>query len=511
MEIGYLKDWATRVIHHHMTHNVGDDPEVEEAVAEFERYYGPSVTDNRTDDPTIPVGENYVMDTKATYPMGDERRRRRRWGVGLTTDVRLTTLTAYFKTFDPVNAVGDFETWTDYRQPSHGALKEAHDYLTDHRLFNRSLLRTTRRDHTVHALISLMLHWTDEWLAAFEKLSPGVVPLASLLMSEKRRAPVYTTADGVPFVRSSFRVLTRYFDTLDRRLDARTAVERPLFRIRDYVSAELVAHFDDVYRWLLTECMTRTEIDLLESHMPSPFAAIAQRFGASLQDESSHKVITGVACCGKTTLLNELKSCGWTVCSRGDLGTFSGKSKSAPAIAGLHAAMENALRRGDVLGDRGPVDNPLWSIIMPLCDPKYRNDVVDELLRFFNGTVNEHVIAYMCQQRVVVFIDPYPSCNRTRMLRRCENGDAFRARINMYPIAQAIAYYMAARLYGWTVRCVPYDENRKFRPERYRTIAAEIKRLFGRPVARPPPEASSKPDGHHLTDTEYSTATGIFK
>lgn len=126
--------------------------------------------------------------------------------------------------------------------------------------------------------------------------------------------------------------------------------------------------------------------------------------------------------------------------------------------------------------------------------------------------MNEHVIAYMMQQTVVVFIDQYPGLNRARMLRRCSDGDAFRARIHMYPIAQCMAYYMAARLFGWTVRCVPYDEERNFRPDRYPAIADEIKTLFGRPVEQPPLTLpTSKPDGVYLTDTEYSVATGIFK
>lgn len=221
-------------------------------------------------------------------------------------------------------------------------------------------------------------------------------------------------------------------------------------------------------------------------------------------------MITGVACCGKTTILHELKSCGWTVCSRGDIGTFSGKSKSTAAVTGVHAAMDGALRRGDVLGDRGPIDNPLWSIIMPLCDPRYRGTLVHELLKFFNGFLNEMVTAYMMEQLVVVFIDQYPNLNRRRMLSRCSDGGAFRARIEMYPVAQGMAYYMAARLFGWTVRCVTYDEDRNFRPDRYTSIAEEIKYIFGRPIDRPPLPVS-KPDGLYMKDDEYSIATGIFK
>ena len=81
----------------------------------------------------------------------------------------------------------------------------------------------------------------------------------------------------------------------------------------------------------------------------------------------------------------------------------------------------------------------------------------------------------------------------------------------MYPITQCIAYYMAARLYGWTVRCVPYDEEHNFQPQRYRAMAEEIKSIFGTPLKQGPLRLARKPDGHYLEDTEYSIATGIFK
>lgn len=425
-------------------------------------------------------------------------------------DRGIPRLVRYFDTFDPVNAVGDFDAWSDYTGPTDLELKHAYGYMKAPE-FNRELLRTTEFDSVIHAVFSYLLHWTNEGLTDYGERYPEFKQLTLSVVTEKDRTPVYVTKDGVPFVRSAFRMLAHHFNNSGGA--ARTAVVRPVFSINDYVSPELVAHFREVYRRLLDESMTKREIDLLETSMRSPLSTIADAYnGAYRRLNNPVNVITGQACCGKTTLLNRLKSYGWNVCSRGDLGTFSGKAKCAPTIASLHAAMENALRRGDVLGDRGPIDNPLWSVIMPLCDLRYKDRVVDELLRFFDGTMNEHVVAYYaCQQRVFVFVDPYPGLNRERMLKRCTGGDAFRARIYMYPIAQCIAYYIAARLFGWTVRCVPYDERREFQPQRYAAIADEINRSFGRPTKQPPLSQASRPSGHLLEDTEYSIATGIFK
>lgn len=426
-------------------------------------------------------------------------------------DRGIPRLVNHFRAFDPVNAVGEFDVWSYYTKPTDSEMEHAYSYMTAPE-FSRELLRTSKFDSVVHALYSYLFHWTNEGLTDYGERYPQFKDLAISVILEKDRIPVYVTEDGVPFVRSAFRMLLNYFNSAERQPRTGDKIERPFFCIVNYVSPELYGHFKETYRRLLNGSMTRREMDTLETPMESPFASTAIQYGgAGHRHNSPVKVITGQACCGKTTLLNKLKSYGWTVCSRGDLGTFSGKSKSAPAIASLHAAIENALRRGDVLGDRGPIDNPLWSIIMPLCDPRYKDFVVEELLNFFDSTINEHVAAYMCAQQAVVFVDPYPDLNRARMMSRSTDGDAFRCRIQMYPVAQFMAYYMAARLYGWTVRCVPYDEERNFQPHRYLSIAEELNELFGAPIKQEPLKQASKQDGHHLEDKEYSIATGIFK
>jgi hypothetical protein len=97
------------------------------------------------------------------------------------------------------------------------------------------------------------------------------------------------------------------------------------------------------------------------------------------------RYVTGQACCGKTTALKVLEESGWRVYSRKDIGTFSGKSKSAFHFAVLHAAQEDVLRREGTIGDRGPIDNPFWVLIMHQCNPIYKNSALFEPLSYLNN------------------------------------------------------------------------------------------------------------------------------
>lgn len=425
----------------------------------------------------------------------------------------LDELIAFFLKFDPVNACGEFDAWKTacHVYPTRDETLQAFRFMSDDLLATREdeklLLCTRQRDHEVHAIYSFMLQWSDEGLNDFGRRHVEYIPFVAGIVDARRlNTDVYRTDDGVPFVRCAFKLLTRYVQR-----SRPTSSTRALGTFQLPADPRMVVHFRQVYEMLRSDAVTSEMCASLQAPMRSPYAG--ELGGVGDDGDNVVKVITGQACCGKTTLLRMLKNDGWSVCSRGDLGTFAGKASSPAAIAGLHAAMEFVLRRGDVLGDRGPIDNPLWSIIMPLCDPKYEDHVVTHLLDFFGGTTNEYVAGYMCRQRVVVFVDPYPEENRRRMLERCINGDAFRARIKMYPIVQFMAYYMAARLYGWTVRCVPYDDQRKFQPHMYGALAVELRTLFGSPRRHDdePLPAASRPEGLYLRDERYSRATGIFK
>jgi hypothetical protein len=66
-----------------------------------------------------------------------------------------------------------------------------------------------------------------------------------------------------------------------------------------------------------------------------------------------------------------------------------------------------------------------------------------------------------------------------RQLQKCRVGDAYRARIIMYPITQALAYYTVALLFGWQVVCVSYDTLGNVDYSGYEKIIQLLKQTFG--------------------------------
>lgn len=181
--------------------------------------------------------------------------------------------------------------------------------------------------------------------------------------------------------------------------------------------------------------------------------------------------ITGQTSCGKTTMLQEITRYGYQVRSRGDIGSFGGKSSYAATIAALHSAQQMILTRRNVIGDRSIIDNALWTFIMSELDPARHDDETgaadgDELFErarcFFDATFNEAAIAGYVAQKGLVLLDPETERNRERQMKRSTGGDIFRSRLTNYYTVQFAAYYMAARLFGWPILIVPYDEQGRF-------------------------------------------------
>lgn len=57
---------------------------------------------------------------------------------------------------------------------------------------DQGIMRTTERDHQVHAVFSYLLYWSDASVISFIDLYPEFCWLASLIAVEKR-APVYVS------------------------------------------------------------------------------------------------------------------------------------------------------------------------------------------------------------------------------------------------------------------------------------------------------------------------------
>lgn len=270
----------------------------------------------------------------------------------------------------------------------------------------------------------------------------------------------------LPFFANPIIVLRRYNEFI---LSTNTWLEKPInanrFNIFTYLDYRWIYHFQSVCSALINNTLVGEDnIRILENpnYRIQPIVELVRELSKlSNIDYSDESFVvnnlTGSACCGKSTLLNKLERDNWNLYSRGDLGSYAGKSKSAAHIAMLHASIEMGLRKRWSIGDRGHLDNPLWSIIMFLCKLDNNNDIVLESLNAISRMFNELSLEYFSLvQKTIVFIDTRSLANQARMLKRCCDGDAHRARISLYPIIQTLLYYMMAKFLNYPICCVPY-------------------------------------------------------
>lgn len=250
--------------------------------------------------------------------------------------------------------------------------------------------------------------------------------------------------------------------------------------------------------------------------------------------DGSVKFITGHACSGKTSLLRELEQHGWRHYSRGDLGSFAGKAKSAATVATLYGAQQYAQSMPDVLGDRGTLDNLLWEFMMQAMATEHypstngacnADDFIRMLRQFLDSTFNESAIAAFVAHKALIVVDPFCELNRIRQLRRSEEGDAFRARILNYSTVQCLGYYAIARLLGYPV-IVPYlrmpptteeDGGAALSPYQFdvQIGCCFARNYFGTPSSCVYSELRRsryrKPVDGPVPDFSYAVATGFYK
>ncbi|KAE9530037.1 hypothetical protein AGLY_011499 [Aphis glycines] len=354
-------------------------------------------------------------------------------------------MAAFFKILDPILVLIDtLPVWTmKMSRTDEGTLQWQMSYVNSYLQDPMFGEHVTTAEHDCVYYVYGAFHFADEILRTYED---------GLIVSLK----------DTPFTCATFRIITKHFECDYWK------PEKPFkqsFGLNRYVEKEHVDHFNCVFEKLMTEKWTID--DTVALHRFEGDGLLKSVFVNNDNNDSrltKPKYMTGMACCGKTTCLSALRKIGWTFRGRGDLDTFAGKIHSPAQVAGLHAAIDYALRHnnGWLIGDRGPIDNPLWNVIMPLCSPKYKSTVVQEILLFFQQTFNELVVNYHAEFDVVVFLDQYPSRNRKRMLARNTGGDAHRARVPMYCAVQFMAYYIFTVLFGHKIITVPYDQQGRF-------------------------------------------------
>jgi len=410
-----------------------------------------------------------------------------------------------------------------YHKASVLEFNHIHSYLTA-KEFNKDLLKSCKYDHVINAIFSFILSWNDESLRRFAELHSTFEVLMTII--ERERAVdnyeyIYNYF-GYPITKMAIKYLKKYFENIER-INAgieKKKIETNTFNWVKYIDRSFIEHIRKLYTELRSDTVSVETIKSLEQYMPIPykFSDLCEDLD-KLRGSSTFKFISGQACCGKTTILNTLsEKYGWKVYSRGDLGSFSGKATSAAAIGNLHAALNFSLTKSDVIGDRGHIDNIIWSFIMPACDEQTGDTLVVNMFQFLTSEFNQLSIMNFISHKGVIFIDPYPNLNRERMRARGTGGDAHRSRITLYPIVQCIVYYTVARLFGWPVYCVPYTGNRIFSPNEYEKICKKLKVYFGEAFPTKYDTAPmkkghiyAKPSNTYIINNVYPKSVGIFK
>lgn len=403
-----------------------------------------------------------------------------------------------FEFFDPVNT--NINTlFVDTITPTLIHYKHLQTHL-DHKLVTYDTLKNLQYECFFHATVSFVLMWDS--YDGFINYFPHLGRFTELIKQEVTQTPILVY-NKIPFIKTSFKIFTKFLRPENIGRDDKFSFIIPVAMRR---------HFERVYSALRSNRWTNELEKKCSNFNTSPLKHVAEcYFGKRIKVTDPIKFITGTACVGKTTLASKLSNLGYRTLSRGDLGTFGGKSHSPCQIAGLHAALE-ILRLDDCIGDRGPIDNPLWEVIMELVDPIYDKPQtwVSTCLRKISQFINEPTLCYFMMQKGVVLIETNPIQNKMRMLNRAEGNDIHRSKIDLYVVAQSMAYYIVAVLFEWKIIFVPY-ENGRFSPYKYDVsdIVDYFKntQIFGKPAAI---QKAKKP---HIDtpNMNYAKSIGIFK
>lgn len=385
--------------------------------------------------------------------------------------------------------------------------------------FVRDIFKTRKYDHILNAMVSFLFDWDFDSLVQLNRKYRITWRLIDNIIKYQKLdngAYIYSFY-GLPVCKVAIKILKSYFE------DPIAEVDRNVMRVFEwskYIDPKMIEHFRSLERHIENgQPITSAMRDELMENMDIPYK-LPNIDLEGIRGVGPLKFISGVACSGKTTILNKLRDKNWKIFSRGDVGSFGGKANNAPTIATLHAALEFVLTQSDVIGDRGPIDNPLWTIIMELCDPSFTGSIVIRILEYFNSNFNEPSIAYFVKQCGVIFLDTNFKANAGRMIVRNLNGDAHRSRLDRYAMVQFIAYYIALRLFGWKPQCVPYDDFDNFAPQEYASICTQLHKYFcssqASGVEIPKKSALpyvrfAKPTNKHISNMTFPKAVGIFK
>lgn len=308
----------------------------------------------------------------ASYPSTRDEDREECSGIG--------RLSRIFKKFDPLNNTESHPPLSErhLREATERDFYHLDRFLLDKNFIAERVLRSRSDDNLSAAVYSFALKWTKRSLECYasrnsyrRKMPPPsrrnsstdrMLPVDSAEAALRRRRFVdailydrssgescFLHRDGFAYSRSTFRSLARALNSEDSSGPV-SEPRRRGFRLTDHLRHDFRDELERLHRALINEesWLLHWRPDRIE---PIPYE-LQRRIGRydKLKRDARVKFVTGQACCGKTSLLNTLRSRGWKVFSRGDLGSFAGKASDPLSVFGLHAAIDWTLRRDNVLG-----------------------------------------------------------------------------------------------------------------------------------------------------------------
>ncbi|KAJ8670169.1 hypothetical protein QAD02_001428 [Eretmocerus hayati] len=266
----------------------------------------------------------------------------------------------------------------------------------------------------------------------------------------------------VPFVRTSVKVLTRFWNR-HKMTNQRCYPQKHFLQSRKSVLKHLLMELYSAGNksGSVDASLSDLLVSFASSRKSDPCPKANDMLADSYLSELKRYVFTGTACCGKTTTISMLKRefPNALVRSRGDCGRFADKDANPAAVAGMHAAQEVHFtsRRRVPIGDRGQFDNSLWRRIMMICENVGAERAVDMALDFFENHQNPATVAYFRSFKTFIVLESDVTNNKIRMQRRNQSNDLQRSLIDFYVTAQNVMYYLMAVWFRCEVAFVEYS------------------------------------------------------
>lgn len=303
-------------------------------------------------------------------------------------------------------------------------------------------------DEIYYAIVLIMMRMSDQSFDALKakfwpKSASAITNFISIVQSQRDECVLSLISNDIVVPFGSFKYLLKSNEVQIQS------------KMVSYVSSSIMDYwYDNVSRYLslIRENVNNTT-DEFNTYYGGCYYPMIENDVINYEtlEPSTTIYLTGTACVGKSSVLGAFKTT-----SRGGLGGFNMKCISTEQAAALNAAV-NELSFMNVIGDRGTIDNILWTWIMANINTN-PDDYLKSFVIWLDNTFNILSLMHFMREQVTIIVDPNPEANRLRMMERGTGGDADRSRIRSYPLIQSFAYYAFGRLVGWNIHQTQYED-----------------------------------------------------